>query len=71
MNSFSHWGLIDTESEPLAGGLCSRTIEECAKLLQRWSDDAAEFSGGSVRCEVQANVCRNAARAIRNLARRD
>lgn len=42
-------------------------IQECVALLQRWSDEAAEFID-SERCTIQANVCRNAAQAIRNLA---
>jgi hypothetical protein len=42
-------------------------IEECANLMQRWSDEAAEIKD-SDRCTLQANLCRNAAQAIRNLA---
>jgi hypothetical protein len=42
-------------------------IEECAALMQRWSSEAAEFAD-SDRCRLQANLCRNAAQAIRNLA---
>jgi hypothetical protein len=41
-------------------------IEECAAVAQRWSDEAAEFN--DPRSEVQANVCRNLAKAIRGLA---
>jgi hypothetical protein len=44
-----------------------KTIEECANLMQRWADEAAEVKN-SDRCALQANVCRNAAQAIRNLA---
>lgn len=46
------------------------TIEVCAKLAQRWGDDAAEFSG-SDSCRIQTNLCRNLAIAIRNLASTD
>lgn len=46
-----------------------QAFEECAALLQRWADDAGEFIN-SERCRVQHNVCRNAAIAIRNLAKR-
>lgn len=44
-------------------------IEECAAVAQRWADDAYEFRDNP-RCEVQHNVCRNLAQAIRNLASR-
>jgi hypothetical protein len=47
-----------------------QAFEECAALMQRWSDDAAEFSKDNERCQIQANVCRNAAVAIRNLSSR-
>lgn len=46
----------------------NEAIEKCTALAQRWSDEAAEFKD-SERCVIQANVCRNLAVAIRNLAR--
>lgn len=44
----------------------AKAIEECAALMQRWSDEAGEFKD-STRCELQMNVCSNAATAIRNI----
>lgn len=49
-------------------GARAAAIDECAKLLERWRDEAKEFAASSPRCEIQMNVCRNAAVAIRNLA---
>jgi hypothetical protein len=45
----------------------AEAIKECAALMRRWSKEAAEFHN-SDRCTLQANVCRNAAVAISNLA---
>lgn len=45
-----------------------QTIEECAALAQRWADEAKEFATEG-RCQIQANVCRNLAQALRNMAR--
>jgi hypothetical protein len=41
-------------------------IEECAALMRRWRDEAAEFNDD--RCKQQANLCQNASVAISNLA---
>jgi hypothetical protein len=43
----------------------SAAIEECAGLMRRWADDAAEFKDG--RASIQHNVCRNAAVAMGRL----
>jgi hypothetical protein len=42
-------------------------IEECAALMRRWRDEAAEFK--DERCRQQANLCQNASVAISNLAK--
>ncbi len=41
-------------------------IKECAALMRRWADDAADFHDD--RSKIQHNVCRNAALALSNLA---
>jgi hypothetical protein len=61
-------------TEETATGITMRLIrneiiEECAAVAQRWADDAAEFKSNP-KCELQHNVCRNLAQAIRNLAKR-
>jgi Lar family restriction alleviation protein len=44
-------------------------IDEAEKMMLRWSAEAKEFEQDSERCKIQGNVCRNAATAIRNLAK--
>lgn len=53
-------------AEALVEDARAKAIEEAAALMQRWSDEAGEFKN-SPRCELQMNVCRNAATAIRNI----
>jgi len=49
------------------GEIRKAAIKECFDLLRRWADDAAEFSDEN--SQLQANICRNAAIAIANLAK--
>ncbi len=55
-------------SAPRAGVQSERdaAIDECADMMQRWANDAAEFVD-SDRCKLQHNVCRSASVALRNL----
>jgi hypothetical protein len=43
-------------------------LEEAAVLMQRWSNEAADFKNDQ-RCIIQGNVCHAAAIAIRNLGK--
>jgi hypothetical protein len=43
----------------------SAAIQECADLMQRWSDECKDFQGETFK--AQHNICGNAAIAIRNL----
>jgi hypothetical protein len=58
--------LTSIPAEP-AQGARDAVIEECAAVAQRWADEASEFKN-EPRCELQHNVCRNLAQAIRNLS---
>jgi hypothetical protein len=56
----------DVAGDVQAARTRNAAIEECAALMRRWRDDAAEFK--DERCRQQANLCQNAATAISNLA---
>lgn len=65
VREWSHYDLLPGAIPDAVGSdSVSTERERCAAIAQRWSQDASKIGGE--RLEIQANVCRNLAQAIRN-----